>query len=399
MKEIPFARAGRSAAAVLAVVTLIAAPVAAQPQPFTISAVLSLTGGAASVGTDEAAALRVYETVVNRQGGINGTPVHFAVLDDQSSPQVAVQLATTVLATHPAVMFGSSLAGTTQAMVPLFKSGSVLYASTPVIYPERGSFVFDAGVQSQHTAAAAMRYFRMRGLTRFALVTTNDASGQDYLRATDLALALPENKTVSIVDRESFTPTDISVAPQIAKIKASGAQALLVYATGAPFGTVLRGLFDAGLNLPIDTTGPNINPAFLDHFKTFMPTGELIIGGASFFKHDRKAGDPLKVPIDEFYAALGANGIKPSASDVFTWDPAHIAVAALRKFGTGMTGEQFRDYVNALHGFAGVAGVYDFRNSDGHGLKQDSVVVVRYNPSTGEGVVVSEQGGAPLPGI
>ena len=66
-----------------------------------------------------------------------------------------------------------------------------------------------------------------------------------------------------------------------------------------------------------------------------------------------------------------------------------------------MTAAQLRDYVNGLHDFAGVAGLYDFRNSDGHGLTQDSVVVIRYNPNgiNGEGIVVSEQGGAPLPGI
>jgi branched-chain amino acid transport system substrate-binding protein len=393
-------RAARAALALLAIAAC-AAPASAQPAPYVLSAVLSLTGGAASIGQDEAAALRAYETVVNKQGGIKSTPVHFNILDDQSSPQVAVQLATTLLAAHPPVVFGSSLAGTTQAMAPLFKDGPVLYASTPVVYPEKGSYMFAAGVNSRYTTAAAMRYFRLKGITKLALIITNDASGQDYARATDLSLALPENKTVSVVDRESFTPTDISIAPQIAKIKASGAQALLVYATGAPFGTVLRGLFDAGLNLPLQTTGPNFNPVLLERFKTFMPKSEMIIGGASFFKRDRKAGDPLKAPIDEFYDALAAINVKPTASHVFTWDPAHIAVAALRKFGTGMTAAQFRDYVNGLHDFPGVAGMYDFRNSDGHGLTQDSVVIIRYNPSgiNGEGTVVSDQGGTPIPGI
>jgi len=95
----------------------------------------------------------VYETVVNRQGGINGSQVHFNVLDDQSSPQVAVQLATTVLAAHPPIMLGSSLAGTTQAMAALFKNGPVLYASTPVIYPDKGGYVF---------AAASHRAIRLR---------------------------------------------------------------------------------------------------------------------------------------------------------------------------------------------------------------------------------------------
>jgi branched-chain amino acid transport system substrate-binding protein len=393
-------RSARAAAALL-VALACASPGAAQPAPYVLSAVLSLTGGAASIGQDEAAALRAYEIVVNKNGGIKGTPLHFAILDDQSSPQVAVQLATTILAAHPPLVFGSSLAGTTQAMAPLFKDGPVLYASTPVVYPDKGSYEFAAGVSSRYTTAAAMRYFRLKGITKLALLITNDASGQDYSRATDLGLALPENKTVSVVDRESFTPSDINVAPQIAKIKASGAQAILVYATGAPFGTVLRGMYDAGLSLPIQTTGPNFNPVLLERFKTFMPSSEMIIGGASFFKRERPASDPLKAPIDEFYSALAAIKVKPTASHVFTWDPAHIAVAALRKFGTGMTAAQFRDYVSGLHDFAGVAGMYDFRNGDGHGLTQDSVVIIRYNPSgiNGEGIVASDQGGAPLAGI
>jgi len=85
---------------------------------------------------------------------------------------------------------------------------------------------------------------------------------------------------------------------------------------------VLRGLFDAGVSLPIDTTGPNFNRCCSTDSRPSWPKSEMIIGGASFFKRDRKAGDPLKAPIDEFYDALGAAGIKPTASHVFTWDPA-----------------------------------------------------------------------------
>ena len=172
---------------------------------------------------------------------------------------------------------------------------------------------------------------------------------------------------------------------------------LFAYPTGAPFGTALHAIYDTGVDLPIDTAGPNINPVLLERFKGFLPTSEMVIANASFFNKDRKANDPLKAPIDEFYAELSAAGVKPTVAHAFTWDPARIIVSALRKFGTGATPVQIRDYIAALHDFPGVSGMYDFRIGDQHGLTQDAEVVIRYDPTSPTGQrIVSEQGGAPL---
>ena len=88
-----FARLTAVAMAVLA----IAGPASAQPKPYTIEVILSLTGSAASLGADEQTGLTAYEKLANRQGGINGTPIHFTVYDDQSNPAVAVQLVNNIL--------------------------------------------------------------------------------------------------------------------------------------------------------------------------------------------------------------------------------------------------------------------------------------------------------------
>jgi ABC-type branched-subunit amino acid transport system substrate-binding protein len=302
------------------------------------------------------------------------------------------------LAKHPVAVIGSTLVGPTQAIAPLFKDGPVLYGSTPLFYPDKGGFIFSAGASSRFNTAATMRYFRMKGLTRFAFITTTDASGQDYLRTLDFALALPENKNVTVVDREVFNPSDISAASQAAHIKSSTAQVVYAYATGAPFGTVLRALSDAAVDLPVITAGPNINPVLLDRFRSFLPKADLVIGGASFLNRDRKPGDPLKGPIDDFYQELAGLGVRqPNVAHAFTWDPARIIVGGLRKLGPNATPSQLRDYIAGLNGFAGVSGVYDFRIGDQHGLTQDAQVVIQYDPSApGNLRVVSRQGGAPL---
>jgi branched-chain amino acid transport system substrate-binding protein len=372
-------------------------PAMAQTKPYVLDAILSLTGTAAALGADEAASLALYEKVVNGTGGLRGQPIHFEIVDDGSNPATAVQLATAILAKHPIAVLGSTLAGPSQAMAPLFKNGPVLYATTPLIAPEKGTYIFGAGAQTRYNMLAAMRYFRLKGLTKLAFITTTDASGQDYTRVVDYALTLDENKNVTIVDRETFGLADLSIAAQISHIKASNPQAVIAYVTGTPFGTVLQGLSTAGIDVPVYTSGVNFNPVLLDRFKAYLPKSELIVAAASFLNRNRSARDPLKGAIDEFYQALDAAGVKPNAAYSYTWDPARIIVSGLRKLGPNATPEQLREYIANLRGFAGISGAYDFSIGDQHGLTQDSQIILRYDPSVpGAQRVVSQQGGAPL---
>src|SRR5665213_497118 len=95
--------------------------------PYEIAAILSLTGSGSYVGQENATGLRLVETKVNAAGGIRGRAVKFVVKDDQSSPQIAVQLLNETLRAKPSVVIGSSLVSACNAMAPLVASGPVLY--------------------------------------------------------------------------------------------------------------------------------------------------------------------------------------------------------------------------------------------------------------------------------
>ena len=75
-----------------------ARPGGAAGEPFEINAILSLTGPAAFLGTKEEQSLHAMETVINASGGIKGRPLKFVVSDDQSNPQLAVQLVSAMAA-------------------------------------------------------------------------------------------------------------------------------------------------------------------------------------------------------------------------------------------------------------------------------------------------------------
>ena len=70
-------------------------------EPYSIDTILAQTGPASFLGKGEQQALELAEKAVNAKGGIKGRPVKFVFHDDQTNPQVAVQLATQMIADKP----------------------------------------------------------------------------------------------------------------------------------------------------------------------------------------------------------------------------------------------------------------------------------------------------------
>jgi branched-chain amino acid transport system substrate-binding protein len=357
--------------------------------------ILPLTGGAAFLAKEEAASLAVVEGLVNKSGGIGGRPLKLVYYDDQSNPQVAVQLANQVIAKNVPIVLGSTLVATCSAMAPLMKNGPVMYCFSPGIYPEPGSYVFSASLAVRDLLTATARYYREKNLKKVALIASTDATGQDGENAVALAFNGPEGRGEEIVDREHFNLTDISVAAQMSHIKASGAQAMIAWVTGAAFSTILRGAADAGLDIPIMTSTGNLIYPQLESYSAFIGDN-VYFPGSPGDAPDVLARGPLKDAVTAYINAMKAAGNRPDQGHTLSWDPALILVEALRKLGTGATATQIRDYLVQLHDWTGINGRYDFRAVPQRGLGQGSVVIVRWEKAKGTWSSVSSLGGTPL---
>ena len=191
------------------------------------------------------------------------------------------------------------------AIAPLMKNGPVQYCLSPGYHPAAGSYVFSASASSIDQVAAVVRYYRLKGWTRIAAFETTDASGQDGDRAIAEVLDRPENREMKLVAQEHFNPTDVSVAAQIERIKASGAQALISWSTGAPVATVFKGAVQAGLDIPIAPTSGNQTFAQMEQWASFLPK-QLLLPSALFPPHEGIVTlDPRVETVQrEMYAAL-----------------------------------------------------------------------------------------------
>jgi len=376
---------------------------AADQSEYDIPVILSMTGSYAFSGHADADGLKIFENYMNAHGGIRGQKLHFVVYDDQSSPATDVSLASQIIAQHPAVVLGSDGGSLCNAMMSLFKDGPVLYCLVPTFYPAKGSFVFAATVALDPFIAGMIRYLRLRGFDRIAVISPTDGSGQANDISIGHVLALPENKNMRVVAYEHFNNTDLSVTAQATHIKSSDAQAVIVLAAGTSFGTVLRGFNDVGVSIPVETSPANLHADQLAQYLPFYPK-ELVIPGLAYMipANAPKALGPtpaMKKSIDELFDAYKMANAQPDpAAASAVWDPVNIVVDGLRKFGSGATAQQLRDYLLSIHGnYSGIWGAYDFSSGDQHGLSDLGVVLTEWDPKSGKFIGVSGLRGTPLP--
>src|ERR1700678_2235235 len=228
--------------ALAAIAVLSGAGGAGAADTYNIETILPLTGANSFVGNEEREAFGVLETLANRGGGIHGRSIHFAILDSQSSPQIAVQLTTQLLPSHPAVLIGDSGNSTCSAMAPILAGGPVQFCLSNGFRPVRDGNSYVIGASPDQQAAAFAKYARGRGWHRIALLNGNDATGDSAETAMLAELAKPGNRDLTVVDKERFNARDISIGAQLAKIRAAGAEVISTYSVGASFGVVLHGL-------------------------------------------------------------------------------------------------------------------------------------------------------------
>jgi branched-chain amino acid transport system substrate-binding protein len=380
----------------LALTALAGAPVAAADN-YEINVIIPQTGRASFLGKAEQRALELVQKSVNASGGIHGRPLKFNYFDDQSSPQTAVQMANQVLATRPSVMIGPSIVAMCNAVAPLVKNGPVMYCMSPGIHPPAGSYVFTSSVSTHDLENALVRYFRLKGWTRIALITSTDASGQDAERGIDEVLKLAENRDVKIVERVHFNPTDVSVSAQIERVKAAKPQAFIAWTTGAPIATIFKAIVQAGLEVPVATTDGNMTYEQMKQYAAFLPK-ELYFPSAAWAARGANMQVPAEVKKaqDEFYAAYKSEGAAPDVAANHGWAPAMLLIDALRKLPANASAAQLREYLANTRSYAGINGVYDFQAVPQRGLSVQNAIVTRWDASHQAWETMSQATGIPL---
>jgi branched-chain amino acid transport system substrate-binding protein len=255
--------------------------------------------------------------------------------------------------------------------------------------------VFSINFSTIDSVGAMIRYFKGRGWTRLAYIVSTDATGQDAETNINAALSTAAGTGVQVVAREHFNVTDINVAAQMSRIKAADPNVIITWATGSPLGTLLRGVRDAGIDLPLGTSAGNLTYAEMKQFDSIMPP-ELYFSAPGPMADGAHIDKHVAPAMTAFKGALTKAGIVAQQGYVFTWDSAFAIIGALKKLGLGASAAQIRAYLASQHALPGASGIYDFADHPQRGLTISSVYVVRWDKGRNTWVAASEPGGGPL---
>jgi branched-chain amino acid transport system substrate-binding protein len=383
-------------AAVAAMAVLIPQSLPAQTAPITIDAILPLTGQAAFPGTAESQTLSAFEKYFNARGGVRGQRIHFEIHDDQSTPQVALQLANAIAARKMPVILGSAFVGTCAPIGALVAaSGPVQYCLTPAYTPPKDSYAFAATYGPTISMKVFLLYAKLRGFKRFAYIDSTDASGIDTAAITNAMIKQPEMRGLELVAAESIGNADVSATAQIAKIKAARPDVLFTSSNGTTFGIVMHAMSDVGLDVPVLTTTANATATQLHSLAAYLPK-DLYFNGFEYQLGDQNKDRQLREQGRAFADAFAQINVQPSALHALAWDPALIILSGYRQFGASMTAQQLRTFILAQHHFAGINGYYDFSSGDQHGLGFENVVMIGWDRDKQEFFAASSGGGTPL---
>jgi branched-chain amino acid transport system substrate-binding protein len=386
----------RRAAALALLLVVASGPrdAAAQSAPLEIPVLLPLTGFAAFIGQAQVKSLDIIERLVNAKGGIKGRPVKFVVQDTQTNPAVAVQLANALLAKKAPLIFGPGFTSECFAVAPLIKNAAVEYCLSPAILPPAGSTIYSAGLDAREYPVLLLRYFNAKHYTKVALISSTDSAGQVFDQYFDQALTRPEFKGLQLVSREHFGISDLSVNAQISRMKAANPDVAIEWTAGTAFATLLRSTQEIGLNVPIAGGTGNTTYEQMKQYAAFLPK-TLIFPSTSPVTPGGVGPGPIRDAQTAYFNAFKAVGLKADFLNSQIWDPAWIVIDAYRALGPDATAAQLQSYIQQLHGWVGITGVYDFRDGSQRGVGIGAGVIAQWDAAKGDFVAASALGGRP----
>lgn len=208
---------------------------------------------------------RLWIDAVNAKGGVNGQKIELISLDDKFEPKLAAANAKTLIEDKN-VLALFLVRGTphTQAILPLLDQHAV-----PLVAPSTGAmilhtplqkYVFNVRASYQREAEKAVQHLHTLGMTRIAVVYTDDSFGADGLEGAEKGFKAAGLEPVITIKANRAKPDYTTIVPPLV---AKGTQALLWIGSGNAVANGVKALRTAGSAAQVVTLSNNASSGFI----------------------------------------------------------------------------------------------------------------------------------------
>lgn len=286
-------------------------------------------------GTDGA---KVYLDFINDRGGVNGQKIELLTLDDKLDAKLAAENAQKLIDKGAVALFFNRGTPMTQAILPVLDKNKV-----PLIAPSTGAmllhkpvhpWVFNVRATYQREAEKAVRHLHLVGLTRIAVLQSDDSFGDDGAVGALAGLAAVNLKPVL---HEKYSRAKPDFGPVAPKVAASGAQAVVFVGSGTHVADGITALRAAGSSAQIVTLSNNASSGFIKSLGA-NARGVLV---SQVFPFERSMASPLVKELVDMLAARG-KGVEATPAMLEGFAAAKVLVEALKRAGSNPTPERIK---------------------------------------------------------
>jgi ABC-type branched-subunit amino acid transport system substrate-binding protein len=304
--------------------------------------------GAVSAGVKEnTEGALLYLNAVNQRGGVNGQKIELVSQDDAFQPARTVEVATELIDKKGVIaLFLNRGTPHAQALLPLLAERKV-----PLVAPSTGAmalrepvnpWVFNVRASYQREAAKAVEHLASLGITRIAVLPTDDSFGADAAIGADKGFAKAGLKPLWVEKVPRDKPDFSALARKAVNTEA---QATLVVASAANVAQWVKTLREAGSRAQVVTLSNNASDGFIQQLGQYA-RGTIV---TQVFPNERSVAYLLNKEALDLAKAQGMAGVSPAMMEGFA--AAKVLVEGLRRAGPNPTPIKLRDALEGLQKF------------------------------------------------
>jgi len=354
-------------------------------EPIKLGLVAALSGQSAKSGEGITRGLQVAIDEVNAKGGVLGRPLELVRRDDESNPAKGQTAARELMDREGvAALFGGIDSPVSQAIVPIVNGAKMPFmgvwaAATNITrngatpnYCFRVSAV-DALVDRRLIAHVT----GPMGAKKPGLMLVNNGWGESNNSGLTTAAAAAG---VILAGVERFDEKDVDMLPQLQRLRAEGADAVILVGNAAPGSQVVKAMQRSAWSVPIVSHWGISGGRFPELAGSWAGRVQFV-QTYSFFAPQSAVGERVTKALMAKYPDIkGPGDITPPVGVANAYDGLMLLALAIGAAGS-TDGDAIRTALEGLGRYEGLIKTYDhpFRSTNHDALDSTDYVMVRYN--------------------
>nr|WP_257993356.1 ABC transporter substrate-binding protein [Cupriavidus pauculus] len=328
-----------------------------------IGLITALSGQSARAGESLTRGMTIAIDEINARGGLlGGRKLELVRRDDEGNPAKGVLAARELIYKEKvAVLFGGLDTPVSMAIVPIANQEKVPFmgpwaAGTPITHNGANpNFAFRVSAVDEVVDKAMLQYAQKAfNASKPGLILVNNPWGESNEKGIVAAMAAKGGKPVGV---EKFEANDVDVVPQLGRLKAAGADVLLMVGNVGPSAQVVKSLDRMGWKVPVvshwgpaggrftELAGPNArNVHFVQTYSFFgtpSPVSTRVVS-------DLKA---------KYSDVKGPDDITPAVGVANAYDATQLAALAIAQAGS-TKGDAVREGFYKIDRYEGLIKTY-----------------------------------------